>query len=453
MLSTVPIADLRDAHRGPLIVQGDAGYDSARETFNALTDSRPTIITRPVDSRDVSTALRFARTHGLPVSVRGGGHSVAGHCVGDASLMIDLRLLRDVRVDVERRTATVGGGACWSDVDARTNSFGLALPGGTYGDTGVGGLALTGGIGHLTGLHGMTLDNILALELVTANGDVVRASADEEPDLFWALRGGGGNFGVVTAFTFRLHEVGVMTGGALVHGVEAAPAVLRAFRDMTPEAPAALTCMPQFLVTPLLGEERQVLFTSVAYVGLPDEAASALAPLREAAPALLDAVAPTVYTHVQAIFPPMPFGLRNYWSGRFLEELPDTVIDGVVERFAANPVDSWSAVLFEPFHGAVRSVDPEASAFAFRNARFNVSAMAVWADPADDERELGWAAGIRDLLAPLSSGGYLNYSTDDSSTTVRAAFGAERFRRLAAIKARWDPDNTFRFNHNIPPEP
>ena len=446
MSTTISIDRFRELHRGPLIAPDEPGYDRARETFNALTDNHPAVIVRPVDTRDVVAAVRFARASGLPISVRGGGHSVAGHSVGEGSVMIDLRLLRDVAVDVEACTASVGGGACWSDVDARTNGFGLAVPGGTYGDTGVAGLALTGGIGHLTGLHGMTLDNIMAVEVVTAAGDVVRASTEEEPDLFWALRGGGGNFGVISEFTFRLHEVGPIAGGVLVHDVADAPALLRAFRDMA--HPDELTCMPQLLVTPLLGDARRVVFTSVAYVGSLDAAARALAPLRDAAPALLDTVAPTVYTHVQAIFPPIPFGLRNYWSGRFLPELPDAVIDAAVERFAANPIDSFSVVLFEPVHGAVRRVDPDATAFAFRGARFNVSAMAVWEDLVDDEREL---ASIRDRLSELSAGGYLNYSTDDSPTTVRNAFGAERYRRLAAIKARWDPTNALRFNHNIPP--
>ncbi len=451
MSTTIAIESFREVHRGPVIAADDAGYDRARETFNALTDHRPAVIARPVDTHDVVAAVRFARAAGLPISVRGGGHSVAGHSVGEASVMVDLRLLRDVVVDAEAQTATVGGGSCWSDVDARTNGFGLAVPGGTYGDTGVGGLALTGGIGHLTGLHGMTLDNVLSFEVVTVEGEVVRASIEDEPDLFWALRGGGGNFGVVSEFTFRLHEVGVIAGGVLVHDVADAPALLRAFRDMP--HPDQLTCMPQLLVTPLLGEPRRVVFTSVVYVGALDAAARALAPLRDAAPVLLDTVAPTVYTHVQAIFPPMPFGLRNYWSGRFLNELPDAVIDAAVERFAAHPIDSFSVVLFEPVHGAVRRVGLDATAFAFRDAHFNVSPMAVWEDPADDERELSFVASIRDRLSELSVGGYLNYSTDDSPTTVRDAFGAERYRRLAAIKARWDPTNALRFNHNIPPEP
>ena len=327
MSTTISIDRFRKLHRGPLIAPNEPGYDRARETFNGLTDNRPAVIARPVDTGDVVAAVRFAYASGLPISVRGGGHSVAGHSVGDASVMIDLRLLRDVTVDPENRTATVGGGACWSDVDARTNGYGLAVPGGTYGDTGVGGLTLTGGIGHLTGLHGMTLDNVLSLEMVTAAGEVIHVNAEDEPDLFWALRGGGGNFGVVTEFTFRLHEVGVIAGGALVHDIADAPRVLRAFRDMA--HPDELTCMPQLLVTPLLGDARQVVFTSVVYVGSLDASTTALAPLRDAAPALLDTVAPTVYIHVQAIFPPMPFGLRNYWSGRFLAELPDAVIEAV----------------------------------------------------------------------------------------------------------------------------
>jgi FAD/FMN-containing dehydrogenase len=256
-LDVPPVGELERIHRGPVIGPMDRRFDSARKTFNALTDRNPLVVVRPVDTADVVAAIRFAADHGLPVSVRGGGHSVAGHSVGQDSLMVDLRLLREVSVDPSARTATVQGGACWYDVDARTQGFELAMPGGTYGDTGVGGLTLTGGIGHLTGLYGMTLDNVVEVELVTASGSVVRAGHANEPELFWALRGGGGNFGVVTEFVFEVHPLVVVTGGLLVHRLEDAPAVLRAFADMMLQAPDELTCMPQLMPTALAGDPGQ----------------------------------------------------------------------------------------------------------------------------------------------------------------------------------------------------
>lgn len=409
------------------------------------------MVARPVDTRDVAAAVQFAVSHGVPVSVRGGGHSVAGHSVGDESVMVDLRFLRDVAVDPATSTATVCGGACWYDVDARAQGFGLAMPGGTYGDTGVGGLTLTGGIGHLTGMHGMTLDNLRRAEVVTATGSVVFASAAEEPELFWALRGGGGNFGVVTEFTFDMHPVGQMTGGFLVHQLEDAASVLRAFRDMAPRTPDELTCMPQLCPTLLLGEPRQVLLTSVAFLGPPAEAEPAIRPLIAAATPLLNTITPMTYQQLQGLFPAMPFGLRNYWTGRFLRELPDDLIQSLVEHHLTSPDTSYNAMLFEPFHGAAARVDPLATAFGHRHARFNVTAFAVWEDPAQDDYELGWATAVRDLMQPISSGGYLNYATDDAPETVRRGFGEETFARLSAIKATWDPENVFRFNHNVPP--
>jgi len=365
--------------------------------------------------------------------------------------MVDLRLLREVSVDPSARRATVQGGACWYDVDARTQGFELAMPGGTYGDTGVGGLTLTGGIGHLTGLYGMTLDNLVAAELVTASGEVVRTSQANEPEVFWAIRGGGGNFGVVTEFVFDLHPVQVVTGGLLVHRLEDAPAVLRAFADMTPLAPDELTCMPQLMPTALAGDPRQALVTSVAFAGPLGDAATVIRPLVEAAEPILSTVGPMVYQQLQGMFEAMPFGLRNYWTGRFVKELPDGLVESLVEHHATSPAESYNAMLFEPFHGAAARVDALETAFGHRDARFNVTAFTVWEDELLDNYELQWAATARGMLTPFSTGGYLNYATDDAPETVSGAFGPEIFQRLQAVKSVWDPGNTFRFNHNIPP--
>ena len=445
------MAELGAVHRGPVIGPADVRFERARRSFNALIQARPELIVRPVDDADVAAAVGFARARGLGVSVRGGGHSVAGHSVGHASLMIDLRLLREITVDADAHRVLVGGGACWNDVDAPTQAAGLALPGGTYGDTGVAGLTLNGGIGHLVGAYGLTLDNLVSARLVTAAGEVIRASADREPELFWALRGGGGNFGVVTEFGFALHQVPVMTGGVVVHALRDAAAALRAFRDMRAELPDALTLMPQLMPITDYVDEPRGLLTSVAYLGPPAEADAALAPFRSAARPVFDNVGVAYYSQIQGLFPYLPFGLRNYWTGRFVETMPDDLIGHVVEDFAHNNPGGDSSVLFEPLHGAAARADPGGTAFAFRHARFNVSAMAIWADPALDEAQITWAQAVRQRLQPLSTGGYLNYATDDSAETVEGAYGAQTFARLQAAKRAWDPGNLFRHNHNIPP--
>jgi len=450
-MDEVAVAEFGAVHRGPVIGPADGRFDRGRRSFNALIEARPELIVRPVDDADVAAAIGLARAHGLAVSVRGGGHSVAGHSVGHASVMIDLRLLREVMVDADGQRVLVGGGACWNDVDAPTQAAELALPGGTYGDTGVAGLTLTGGIGHLVGAYGLTLDNLVSARLVTAAGEVIRAAADREPELFWALRGGGGNFGVVTEFEFALHRVPVMTGGVVIHSLRDAPAALRAFRDMRAELPDALTLMPQLMPTADYIEEPRGLLTSVAYLGPPAQAAAALAPFRSAARLLFDNVGAAYYSQIQGIFPYLPFGLRNYWTGRFVQAMPDDLIDYLVEHFARNNPDVYSSVLFEPLHGAAARVDASGTAFAFRHARFNVSAMAIWADPALDQAQVTWAQAARDRLRPLSTGGYLNYATDDTADTVEGAYGAQTFARLRAAKRTWDPDNLFRHNHNVPP--
>src|SRR5215469_12916905 len=344
------VAELGAVHRGPVIGPADVRFDRARRSFNALIEARPELIVRPVDDADVAAAIGFARARGLGVSVRGGGHSVAGHSVGHASVMIDLRLLREIAVDADAHRVLVGGGACWNDVDAPTQAAGLALPGGTYGDTGVAGLTLNGGIGHLVGAYGLTLDNLVSARLVTAAGEVIRASADREPELFWALRGGGGNFGVVTEFEFALHQVPVMTGGVLIHSLRDAAAALRAFRDMRAELPDALTLMPQLTPTADYVEEPRGLLTAVAYLGPPAAAAAALAPFRSAARPLFDNVGVAYYSQIQGLYPYLPSGLRTYAPGRFVDTTPDDLFGHVVGVFPHTTPGGDPTVLLEPFH-------------------------------------------------------------------------------------------------------
>ena len=446
VLEKLPLADLRRQHRGPLIAPEDATYETARATFNGMLDRRPALVARPLDVDDVVAAVSFAAEVDLPIAVRGGGHGVAGHCVGDGSLVTDLRLMREVVVDPEARTATCGGGALWEDLDPPCQRQGLATPGGTFGDTGVAGLTLGGGIGHLIGLHGLTLDNLAAATVVTADGSVVRASEDENSALFWALRGGGGNFGVVVDFTFRLHSVGLLLGGLLSYRLEDAREVFSIWRELMADAPDNLVCFAQVFRSALT--LRSGTLISVAYFGDPDEGRAAIRPLTESLAPAADAVRPMYYPELQEIFGRLPFGLRNYWSGRFLRELPD----GVTELAAAafDDPDARGGVLLEPLHGAAARVPPEATAFAGREASFNATFTGIWTDPSEDERWISSARSFSAGLAPWSiGGGYVNYASEAPGDSLDTAFGAARLQRLRDVKREYDPENRFRFNHNI----
>lgn len=439
--------------RGTVIAPHDPRYDHARRSFNAMIDSRPTLIARPVDDSDIAAAVLFARAHDLPIAVRGGGHSVAGHCVGEGSLVIDLRLRREVLVDAARRRVNVGGGACWNDVDAPTQAERLAMPGGTYGDTGIAGLALTGGIGHLIGAHGLTLDNLTGARMITADGEVVDVDADREPDLFWALRGGGGNFGIVSEFQFALHPVHTMTGGVILHDLRDAGAALRIFRDLRETMPDRLTLMPSLTRLDSYGGHGMGLVTAVAFIGAPDDAHDLLTELRALGPPVLDNVGFLRYHQVQGLYGYSPFGLRHYWTSRFVEDLPDDLIDFLVAAAGQDlpSADAGLEILFEPVHGVASRVPEASTAFPFRSSRFNISGLSVWEDPALDEDMIGRARAVRDRLSPLAGGGYLNYSMDDVRDSVETTFGGARWARLREVKKHWDPENVFRFNHNIPP--
>ena len=446
LMKTDAIADLRRRHRGPVITPDDAGYDPARITFNGMIDRRPELIARPLDVQDVVAAVTFAGDADLPIAVRGGGHSVAGHCVGDGSLVVDLRLMRSVVVDPEAQTATCGGGSLWEDFDPTCQRAGLATPGGTFGDTGVGGLTLGGGIGHLIGLHGLTLDNLLAATVVTADGDVVGASESENPDLFWALRGGGGNFGVVAEFTFQLHPVGQLLGGALNYDLEDAEEVVSAWRELMRDAPDKLAL---FAVVARSAVARgEGVLVSVAYFGDVDEGRDAIRPLFKGSTPVADGVRPMYYPELQDLFGRTPFGLRNYWSGRFLRELSDEVIELTASHFA-DP-EATGSVLFEPIYGAAARVPPEATAFAGREAKYNATFVGTWTDPRDDGRQVESARSFSAGLAPWAiGGGYVNYASESAGDGMETEYGEQRLARIRDVKRQYDPDNSFRFNHNI----
>jgi FAD/FMN-containing dehydrogenase len=447
-MQTSVLSDLRQRHRGPVIDPDDTGYDPARITFNGMIDRRPAMIARPLDVTDVASALMFAREADLPIAVRGGGHSVAGHCIGDGALVVDLRLMRSVSVDAAARTATCGGGALWEDFDPPCQREGLATPGGTFGDTGVGGLTLGGGIGHLIGLHGLTLDNLIAATVVTADGSILEASETENTDLFWALRGGGGNFGVVADFTFRIHPVGRLLGGLLSYELDDLETVVGTWRELMAEAPDELALFAMVSRSAIAETEGVVI--SVAHFGEVDEGRAAIQPLLDAGP-IADGVRPMYYAELQDVFARMPFGLRNYWSGRFLGELPDDVIELTASHFA--DLEATGSVLFEPLYGAAARVPSDATAFAGRDAKFNATFTGVWTDPEDDDRQVAQARAYSAALAPWAiAGGYVNYASELAGDSAETEYGSERFRRLREVKRRYDPDNRFRFNHNIAPD-
>jgi FAD/FMN-containing dehydrogenase len=443
------LTELRTAVAGAVIGPADPGYDAARRCFNALVDRRPAGIVRCLGAGDVATALDFARAQELEVAVRGGGHNPAGHCVCDGGLVIDLSLMCGVDVDGDARIARAEGGATWLDFDSATQAFGLVTPGGVVGSTGVAGLTFGGGIGHLTAQHGLTCDNLVGAEVVTPDGTVVRASADEDAELLWGLRGGGGNFGVATRLEFRLHPLERVVGGRLVFGGSGVSEALRRFRDMIAGAPRDLSCGAVLALDESL---QPILVVSPCYTGSngdPDE----LRALRSAAGLIADGVRPHSFVSQQHVFNP-PYGDdRNYWKSHFVRELTDELIDELLRRMVALGRPPGQ-LLIESLHGAPKDVDGNTGAIGFRDAAFNLSAMATWQDPALDPDYIAWA---RDTAAAMEqwsvSGGYVNYmQADEPIERVRAAFGDETFERLQKLKRRHDPNNVLRRNQNVPPD-
>ena len=444
-----PLAELRGRHRGPVIDPNDRSFDVARATFNGMIERHPEVIVRPIDLDDVVTAVRFAREADLPVAVRGGGHGVAGHCIGDGSLVVDLRLMRHVAVDPEARTATCGGGALWEDLDPACQRHGLATPGGTFGDTGVAGLTLGGGIGHLSSSYGLTLDNLLRATVVAADGSVLSASENENGDLFWALRGGGGNFGIVVDFTFQLHPVGLLLGGRLDYRLEDAMTVLPVWRDVMASAPDNFASFAQIYRDDVTGEG--LVDASIAWFDGEDAGREAIRELTHGLSPVTNTVRPMYYSELQDIYLRMPFGLRHYWSGRFLDGLTDELLALTSHKFVELGISG--GVLFEPLHGAAKRVAPEATAFAGREANWNATFISVWTEPEDDDRHIETARSYSRSLDPWKiGGGYLNYASEASADGLETEFGAERFERLRAVKRQYDSSNVFRFNHNIAPD-
>ena len=442
------LSDLRLSLAGAVITSDDSEYDVARRCFNAAVDRRPAVIVRCVGAGDVATAFDFARSHGLDVAVRGGGHNPAGHCAIDDGLVIDLSAMRRVEVDAAAGVARADGGSTWLDFDVATQAFGLVAPGGVVGSTGVCGLTLGGGIGHLTAQHGLTCDNLVGAELVTPDGSVVRAGPQENAELLWALRGGGGNFGVATRLDFRLHPLDRVVGGVLEYRGDGVRDVLRVFRDVVARSPRDLSCQAVISLDESL---TPAVLVAPCFTGS-DGAPAELNALRSAPGLVMDGVRQQTFLDQQLVFD-SPYGeSRHYWKGHFVRELSEDLFDELLARvveFGRPP----SHVLVESLHGAPKDADGDLSALAYREAAFNVSAMAVWADSSDDEANIEWARSTAAALEPWSfGGGYANYmQADEPLERVRGAFGAAAFDRLQALKTQYDPTNVLRRNQNIPP--
>ncbi len=443
-----PLADLAIELRGPLLAPTDGAYDVARRVFNGMIDRRPAFIVQALGVSDVKAAIDYARAHDLPVAVRGGGHNVAGLGTCDDGVLIDFSRMRTARVDVGARTVRADPGCNWVDFDAENLVHGLATTGGTVGSTGISGLTLGGGVGFLMGSYGLTCDNLISADLVTAAGEALKASADDNPDLFWGIRGGGGNFGVVTSFEYQLHPVGHLLAGLVLYPTEAAREALELFREVAMAAPDELTCAFAMLTVP---DGPRVAAIAACYNGPLDAGEPLIKRLRELGPPIDDGIRPMRYTEVQRIFAEIPFGLHNYWKGHFIGEMTDAVVDATMEAFESI-TSGHSAILIEAPHGAVGRVSPDATAFGQRDARFNASALAIWEPTEPPEQHIAWARAYAAATEPVATGGYVNYLDNDASTDdVAAAYGERRYRRLVALKDRYDPTNTFRFNQNIKP--
>ena len=445
---------------GTLIRPGDAGYDEARAVFNGMIDRRPALIARCASTANVVAAVRHARERGLELTVYGGGHSVTGAAVCDGGLCVDLRGLKDIEVDPEHHVVRAAGGLTWGEFDAATQEHGLAVTGGRVPSTGIGGLALGSGSGWLERAFGFTCDNLLEAEVVVANGDVVTASATENPELFWGLRGGGGNFGIVTRFTLQLHPVGpIVFGGMLLFPAERGHEVVRAYRDFLASAPdevgsglAFLTAPPaDFVPEPARG--KPVIGIICCYAGPAEDGPAAYAPLLALQPAVA-MVQPMPYVALQQLIEPgNPKGMHNYWTGDFYAELPDEAVDTLVD-LATRPVSPMTQIILIPGGGAIARVDDNATAFGARDAKFSLHFLSMWADPADTDRNIEYTKRLAGALKPWSTGNvYLNFHGDEGLGRVEAGFGPEKFARLRQLKAEWDPDNLFHHNQNIPPAP
>ena len=443
--------------RGAVITPDDERYEAARHVYNQNIDRSPALILMCADVADVIAGVNYAREQGLDLSVRGGRHNVAGFGTNDGGVVLDLRQMNDVHIDPECRLAYAGGGATWGDVDHAAWPLGLATPGGILSTTGVAGLGLGGGFGHLTRRFGLVIDNFRAMDVVTADGRLVRASDDENPELFWALRGGGGNFGVVTRFEIQLHEVPEVYGGPIFFPVSECEKVLRFYRDFIADAPRELSAFFGFHIAPpapFVPEHLQghtACMITVAYTGPMDQAEETIRPIREAGVVALDLAGPIPYPALNSMFDDLlPHGLHHYWKADFVEELTDEAI-AIHAQHGPDVPNFLSLMHLYPLDGAVHDVDSDATAFNHRNVKFAHIIAGIDADGANLPEHRDWVRDYWSALHPHSSeAGYVNFLMDEGDDRIRATYG-DNYDRLVEVKAEWDPGNLFHMNQNIAP--
>jgi FAD/FMN-containing dehydrogenase len=459
-VATTDLERLRDSLHGPLILPGDEGYDEARTIWNGAIDRRPAAVARCTGVADVVAAVRFARERDLLVSVRSGGHGVGGHALCDGGLVIDLSPMGGIRVDPARRTARAEAGVLWGELDRETQLFGLATVGGIVTHTGIAGLTLGGGIGWLMRKYGATVDNLVSADIVTADGELVSASEEENPELFWGVRGGGGNFGIVTSFEYRLHPVGpTVLAGPVFHHLEDAPQVLRFYREFIADAPDELTTIIDLSVAPpvpFLPKEvhgKPMMMVGACYAGSPQAGAEVVRPLKRFGRPIVDLLEAKPYTALQSMFDPMvPHGWHRYWKSVELPPLTDGAVETLLEHQAAFTSPKSYCIVFQ-LGGALGRVAKGETAFSQRGAAYNVNINAVWTeDDPEADRHIAWARGFFDAMQPHAGDRvYVNFLGDEGADRVRQAYGADNYDRLVALKRAYDPTNFFRLNQNIEP--
>ncbi len=451
------ITEFRGRIRGTVLTPEDAGYDNARKVYNGMIDRKPALIAKCIDVADVIAAVKMAKANGLRVSIRGGGHNAAGLGVCDEGLVIDLAPIRYVRVDPASRTVRVGGGCIWSDVDHATHAFGLAVPSGIISTTGVGGLTLGGGMGHLTRKYGLTIDNLLEVDMVLADGSFVVASADEHPELFWAVRGGGGNFGVVTSFLFQAHTVSTVCAGPMLWHLEDAADIMKWYREFITRAPEEMNGFFAMLGVPPgppFPEElhlRNMCGIVWCYQGPMEQANAILQPIRDYRKPAFELFMAMPFPMLQGLFDAVyPAGLQWYWKADFFKELSDEAIAKHLEHGSRLP--TWQSTMhLYPVNGKVHQVGEAETAFGHRDAVWSEVIVGVDPDPANRNKIIDWARAYYDALHPFGSGGaYLNFMMEEGEDRIRATYRGN-YERLAAVKAKYDPENFFRVNQNIPP--
>ena len=449
MVSQAATTAFRASLQGPSFAPGEPGYDAARVVFNRIVDRRPATIARCAGAADVIACVNFTREHGLPVSVRGGGHSIAGKAICDDGLMIDLSTMKGIRVDPATRTVRAEPGLTIGEFDRETQAFGLATTMGVISTTGIAGLTLGGGMGWLIGKHGLACDNVIAMDVVTADGQLLKASHQENPGLFWGMRGGGGNFGVVTSFEYKLHQLGPVFGGGVLYPVEQTRDVLRFYRDFARSGPDELSTQVGRICTL---EGVPVIGVAGCYSGASDEGEKVLAPLRRFGSPVADLFGPMSYLQMQSMFDPwFPPGRQAYWKANFLHSLPDEAIE-IFRHYAQTAPSSYTTgPWLECVHGKVARVGASDTAFAHRRHPFNFLVLSSWEKLSEAERNIAWTRECWDAMRPfMVPGAYVNYLEAEGDPRARGAFG-DNYDQLVTLKNKYDPGNLFRINHNIRP--